>query len=132
MPHIELLRNALLILNNVTRKAHLVGVTGPVGGADPTSAVETLVDLVQNFRDKEAIFGLAVGLLSRLCKRNSDARAAVSCPEVKRRITGVLAILERKNKLGRSSSANASVAKKLSAQAETGKQLAAILKMEAQ
>ena len=73
-----------------------------------------------------------MGLLSRLCHRNSDARAAVACPEVKRRITGVLAILERKNKLGRSGSANAntSAAKKMSVQADVGKQLAVLLKME--
>ena len=129
MPHIELLRNALLILNNVTRKVHLVHETGPIGGADPTSAVETLVDLVQNFRDKDAIFGLAVGLLSRLCHRNTEARTAVACAEVKRRITGVLAILERKNKLGRSGASNATVAKKMSAQADVGKQLSALLDM---
>eukprot|EP00617_Octactis_speculum_P013960 CAMPEP_0185752224 /NCGR_PEP_ID=MMETSP1174-20130828/11031_1 /TAXON_ID=35687 /ORGANISM="Dictyocha speculum, Strain CCMP1381" /LENGTH=341 /DNA_ID=CAMNT_0028429585 /DNA_START=115 /DNA_END=1140 /DNA_ORIENTATION=+ len=96
LPHLQLLRLALLILKNVTRLHHLVppGME-MIGGAKAGKLVEILVDIVQNFRDKESVFVVAVGLVSDLASRNRGVLTVCRSPEVRRRVTGVLVILER-------------------------------------
>lgn len=98
MPHVELLRTALLTLRNVAAHDRLVPFNGDFGGAEANVVAEIIVDVMQNFRDKRAVFSLAVGLLHRLSDRNADIRCACATPEIKRRIEGVLHIVRQKGK----------------------------------
>lgn len=60
-PHQELLRIALVVLLNVARHEHLAARV-----ALAEDSTESLVDLMQMFRDKKALFILATELLARL------------------------------------------------------------------
>ena len=66
LPHIELLHFILLTLTNVGQYDSLLPSMSTAG------AVEVFLDLVQMFRDKEAIFCLAVSLLERVVRSNAD------------------------------------------------------------
>jgi hypothetical protein len=65
LPHQELLRCSLLVLLNVARYRDLTGIV-----SDSEDSANTLVDLMQMFRDKKVIFGAACELLCRLIEVN--------------------------------------------------------------
>ena len=68
LPHIQLMQNVLLTLDNVSKHAVLLP-----SFANPDSA-EVFMDLSQVFRDKDGIFCLSVTLLGRIFRCNMDVK----------------------------------------------------------
>ena len=104
-------RIALVVLLNVARFKVLA-----VEVAEVVDCCESLVDLLQMFRDKKALFILAAELLSRLVDASSALKVSVqfhdltsfpiaflqtSCnsPVLRKRLEGIQHIMERKNRL---------------------------------
>jgi hypothetical protein len=80
-----------------------------VGDVTPDLAVEVLSDLVQNFRDKEPIFCLAVGLLCRMSVADEAFRVACGSVDTRKRLNGVVGIVSRKLMLVKKDPNNAGV-----------------------
>ena len=96
-PHQELLRSILSTLNFVSmRGKDLCNDMIKIGDITPELAVEVLSDLVQNFRDKEPIFCLAVGLLCRISSADESFRVACGSADTRKRLNGVVGIVSRK------------------------------------
>lgn len=93
-PHQELLKHALVVLLNVGRRDHLASIV-----AEAPEATEVLVDLMQMFRDKSSIFCLACELLCRLVSASDNVKSIVNSSESRKRIDGLLQIMERKKRL---------------------------------
>jgi abnormal spindle-like microcephaly-associated protein len=93
-PHQELLKHALVVLLNVGRRDHLASIV-----AEAPEATEVLVDLMQMFRDKSSIFCLACELLCRLVSASDNVKSVVNSSESRKRIDGLLQIMERKKRL---------------------------------
>lgn len=93
-PHQELLRNALVVLLNVARHDDFASVV-----AESADAADTLVDLLQMFRDKRGIFGRASELLCRLISASNAVKVTCTSPEYKKRLDGIYNIVERKHRL---------------------------------
>ena len=92
-PHQELLKHALVVLLHVARHHDLAAAV-----ASPEAA-DTLIDLMQMFRDKKSIFGKASELLCRLIAASKEIRATCTSVEYKKRLDGILHIVERKHRL---------------------------------
>lgn len=112
-PHMELLKHILDIFRSLASHsstcAVVLGRAASAGAASAASAgsqdaghdgqnsasvVETLVDLMQSFRDKSDVYGRAVGVLLVLVKTNTG-KVPVSA-DLTRRIGAILSILDKK------------------------------------
>jgi abnormal spindle-like microcephaly-associated protein len=105
-PHLELLRSVLATLSHVAacgpslaRDMVRVQVSEPgaglSGGAGAAAAV--LAELVANFRDKEPLFVLGVGLLESLSAADADFAASLcGSGDVAKRLLTAVTLLERK------------------------------------
>jgi len=67
LPHIKLLHGVLLTMSNVAKYDYLLPSMATVTG------VEVFLDLVQMFRDKDAVFCLVVALLERVVGSSEEA-----------------------------------------------------------
>ena len=92
--HQELLTYALMVLLNVSRRGKLAATVALV----PHSA-DILVDLMQMFRDKSSVFGLACELLCRLCSSKKELKVLCNTTDCRKRLDGISHIIERKHKL---------------------------------
>ena len=96
-PHQELLQSILRTLNFVAmRGEEFCRNMIQIGDITPESAVEVISDLIQNFRDKEPIFCLAVGLLCQLSTASTCVSLACASADVQKRLNGVVGIVSRK------------------------------------
>eukprot|EP01034_Spumella_vulgaris_P023201 gene23201-29397_t len=93
-PHQELLRVALVVLLHVARHDHLAAIV-----ATSVDSAESLVDLIQMFRDKKSLFILATELLARLVNASDISKSSCNSPVIRKRLEGILHIMERKNRL---------------------------------
>jgi hypothetical protein len=93
-PHQELLRHALVIVLNVARHNDLA----PQVAAAEHSA-DVLIDLMQMFRDKKAIFGLASELLCRLIVACPATKQQMHQADCRKRLDSILTLVERKHRL---------------------------------
>jgi len=64
LPHIELLQVILSTLLNISEHSYLVP------SISSRAAVEVLIDIIQMFRDKDSLFGMATRLLEIICFGN--------------------------------------------------------------
>jgi abnormal spindle-like microcephaly-associated protein len=90
-PHQELLKHALVVVLHVARHESLAPKV-----AIAEHSTDVLVDLMQMFRDKKEIFGLACELLCRLIQASNEAKSICCGSDMRKRLTGLLAIVERK------------------------------------
>jgi len=95
-PHQELLKHALVVLLHVARHHDLAPA---VAASSAAEAADTLVDLMQMFRDKKPIFGKASELLCRLIAANKDIKSTCASADYRKRLDGILHIVERKHRL---------------------------------
>ena len=95
-PHQELLKHALVVLLHVARHHDLAPAVATAAVAD---AADTLIDLMQMFRDKKSIFGKASELLCRLIAASKEIRTTCTSVDYKKRLDGILHIVERKHRL---------------------------------
>ena len=95
-PHQELLKHALVVLLHVARHHDLTSAVATTAGVE---AADTLIDLMQMFRDKKSIFGKASELLCRLIAASKEIRATCTSVDYKKRLDGILHIVERKHRL---------------------------------
>jgi len=72
LPHVELLHYILLTMSNVTQHEHLLPSVATLSG------VEVFLDLVQMFRDKDAVFVLAVSLLEQVIRFSEDFQVSAT------------------------------------------------------
>jgi len=93
-PHQELLRNALVVLLNVGRHEQLA-----IAVAQAVDSNDVLIDLMQMFRDKRSIFTLACEMLCRLARASEASKAACNSTEHRKRLSGILDIIQRKARL---------------------------------
>ena len=93
-PHQELLKHALVVLLNVGR--HKALAPNVAEGDDCT---DILIDLMQMFRDKRSIFCLAGELLCRLVEVSNNVKTTCNSTEFRKRLEGILHIMERKQRL---------------------------------
>jgi len=94
LPHQDLLKLVLKILNNLSHHPHLVNAV-----AQSQGTVEILMDMMQFFRDKEETFLPATGLVYKLAQNEVAIKAQLQTPEMTKRLKGILSILIRKHKL---------------------------------
>lgn len=87
-------RIALIVLLNVGRHDHLASSL-----AACSDSTDALIDLLQMFRDKKALFILAAELLTRLVNSSTTVKAACNQPVYRKRLEGILHIIERKQRL---------------------------------
>ena len=92
--HQELLKNALVVLLNVGRHAHLAPLV-----ASSEESTDVLVDLMQMFRDKRSVFCLSCELLCRLVVASEKTKSVCNSQEFRKRLDGMLHILERRLRL---------------------------------
>lgn len=83
-----------MVLLNVGRHDHLASSL-----AACPDCTDALVDLLQMFRDKKALFLLAAELLTRLVNCSEVVKAACNQPVYRKRLEGILHIIERKQRL---------------------------------
>eukprot|EP01041_Mallomonas_annulata_P000646 gene646-1248_t len=93
-PHQELLRYCLAVLLNVARYPDLAPSVGKA-----SHAADTLIDLMQMFRDKRSIFCQSAEVLCNLVSANENVRDQCNLPEFRKRIDGIFHIIERKHRL---------------------------------
>lgn len=93
-PHQELLRVTLVVLLHVARHHHLAKTV-----AEADDAADTLLDLIQMFRDKKPLFLLANELLTRLVNACNNIKAQCNVPVFRKRLDGIMHIMERKHRL---------------------------------
>ena len=108
------------MLLNVARHQHLAA-----GVATVADCTDALVDLMQMFRDKKSVFILACELLSRLVNASSTVKEVCNTAVYRKRLDGVLHIIERKHRLEvrvRTVSARSSVKSKIASPVPTFKQ----------
>jgi abnormal spindle-like microcephaly-associated protein len=84
LPHIEILRYVLLTLKNVSSHGDLLEDVAT------SKSAEIFLDLVQMFRDKQEVFSVAICLLSRVARNNSDLKRLCSKSESMKRLNHVL------------------------------------------
>ena len=72
LPHVELLHYILLTMLNVSQYENLLPSIATLTG------VEVFLDLVQMFRDKDAVFVLAVSLLEQVIRFSEDFQVSAT------------------------------------------------------
>lgn len=92
--HQDLLVHALNILLNVCRDNNLA-----IAVAKTPESSEVLMDVMQMFRDKKHIFCLSCKLLCRFVSSISETKQLYSTGEYRKRLDGILHIIERKHRL---------------------------------
>eukprot|EP01031_Cornospumella_fuschlensis_P027677 gene27677-33426_t len=90
-PHQELLRLALIVLQNASRHEHLAREMGKA-----PYVLDILLDLLQTYRDKHTLFLLGGGLLLRLCVCSDELRQACMGAGVLKRIQGIYMVVKRR------------------------------------
>jgi len=83
-----------VVLLNVGRHDHLAASL-----AAYPDASDALVDMLQMFRDKKALFILAAELLTRLVNSSAAVKSTCNQPVYRKRLEGILHIIERKQRL---------------------------------
>ena len=73
LPHVELMKLLLAILCNVTECTDLIPKVAT------ENSVDVLIDVVQNFRDKEEIFGRSIWILLQVCNFLESTGVSTSC-----------------------------------------------------
>ncbi|GMH66940.1 hypothetical protein TL16_g04548 [Triparma laevis f. inornata] len=90
LPHIELLQFTLMTISNVAKWEHLVDSVAT------EHSIDTLVDLIQTFRDKEILVVLCGELLVRLISTVDGCRDKAACESNLKRLQGILKLTKRK------------------------------------
>eukprot|EP00003_Mantamonas_plastica_P022431 TRINITY_DN380_c0_g1_i4.p1 TRINITY_DN380_c0_g1~~TRINITY_DN380_c0_g1_i4.p1 ORF type:complete len:1807 (+),score=729.88 TRINITY_DN380_c0_g1_i4:704-6124(+) len=94
-PHMELLKSALSILRNLVEYDSTVDAVITQEGW-----LETIVDQMQNFREKDDLFSIALRVVESVCTDNDRAMMVVQDTESCKRMQSVYKILCRKLKIG--------------------------------
>ncbi|GMI14485.1 hypothetical protein TrVE_jg9754 [Triparma verrucosa] len=90
LPHIELLQFTLMTISNVAKWEHLVDSVAT------EHSIDTLVDLIQTFRDKETLVVLCGELLVRLISSVDGCRDKAAAESNLKRLQGILKLNKRK------------------------------------
>ncbi|GKZ00098.1 hypothetical protein MPSEU_000963200 [Mayamaea pseudoterrestris] len=99
LPHVEILHSTMQALTNVAKYEYLLPSLAT------QLAVETFLNLVQMFRDKESIFTLTTALLERVVFYQKSLLTICKAKDNVKRLHGIVALCERRTGLDHNASA---------------------------